>query len=147
MASIGLALLSSCLGLVGGVAGACTIERLKAGVANLEVELQRLESLEDNLLDALYSDPNAPDRTTSLRQISQIRRRLGINLRRKIVASSPYAACSAELVMLDGFIGDAEDGRIPKSQSDVEGSFARLRSHLMKASRTARAFALLRGDH
>lgn len=147
MASFTLTLVSSGLGLLGGILGACAIERLKAGVATLEVELQRLESLEDNLLDVLYSDPNDPNRTALLRNISQMRRRLGLNLRRKIVESNSYTACAAELVLLDIFIGDAEDGRSPSSDSEVERSFARLRHLLTTSSRTARAFAVLRGSH
>lgn len=148
MATAAEALFSAALGLGGGLIGAALLERLKAGVASLDSELSRLEALEDELFDVFESPADDPDRGAALRRIAGRRRRLGQNIRRKVPETAAYAACKAELVLLDGLIIKAEDAE-PLSdelETEIQGAFLRLRSRLKRSSRTARAFAVLRGD-
>ena len=148
MATFVEALFSATLGLGGGLIGAAALERLKAGVASLDSELVRLETLEDDLFDVFESPADDPDRSTALRRIAGKRRRLGQNIRRKVPETSAYEACKAELVRLDKILIQAEDAAPLNDQleSEIQGAFMRLRSHLKRSSRTARAFAVLRGD-
>jgi hypothetical protein len=148
MATATEALISSVLGLIGGVVGAGTIERLKAGVASLDAELVRLESVEDDLFDVFEIAVDDPERDSALRRLARMRRRLGQNIRRKIPDSVAYESCKVGLVQLDGILAKAEDA-VPLSdelETHIEGTVARLRTHLKRSSRTARAFAILRGD-
>lgn len=148
MATATEALFSACLGLLGGILGAGVVERLKAGVASLDAELIRLESLEDELFDVFEIPVEDAARGPALRRLTGKRRRLGQNIRRKVPDSAAYEACKAQLVHLDGILTKAEDAE-PLSdeiESDIENTVARLRSQLRRSSRTARAFALLRGD-
>lgn len=148
MASASEALFSTMLGIVGGLIGAGTLERLRAGVASLEAELVRLETIEDGLFDIFESPPNDPERARALRSLMGKRRRLGQNIRRKISDSVAYQACSAQLVRMDTVIAKAEDA-IPLTaevETEIERTVSKLRSHLRRSSRTARAFAILRGD-
>lgn len=148
MATPGEALFSACLGLVGGILGAGAFERLKAGVASVETELIRLEAIEDELFDVFEVPLEDTDRANALRRLSGKRRRLGQNIRRKIPDSAAYEACKAQLVRLDGILAKAEDAEplSDKIEADIESAVARLRSQLRRSSRTARAFAFLRGD-
>ncbi len=142
------ALFSACLGLIGGILGAGVVERLKAGVASLETELIRLESLEDELFDVFEAPANDTERGPALRRLAGKRRRLGQNIRRKVPDSSAYEACKAQLVRLDKILAQAEDA-IPLSEdieTEIEQTIARLRNRLRRSSKTARAFAILRGD-
>lgn len=142
------ALFSACLGLVGGVLGAITIERLKAGVASLEAEFVRLDTVEDEFFEVFEMPQDDLERGRALRRLVGKRRRLGKNIRRKIIDSEAYEACKAQLVLLDGILAKAEDA-VPLSddiEHDIETTMARLRSRLRRSSRTARAFAFLRGD-
>lgn len=148
MASATEALFSACLGVVGGILGAGFVERLKAGVASLDAELIRLEALEDEMFDIFDVPPEDPDRVKGLRKLAGRRRRLGQNLRRKIPDSAAYEACKAQLVRLDGILTSAEDS-VPLNgqiEIEIESAVTSLRHHLRRSSRTARAFALLRGD-
>lgn len=148
MATVVEALFSAVLGLGGGLVGAAVLERLKAGVASLDSELVRLEALEDDLFDVFESPIDEPERSTALRRIAGRRRRLGQNIRRKVPETSAYEACKAELVRLDKILIKAEDAE-PLSdelESEIQGAFMRLRGRLKRSSRTARAFAVLRGD-
>lgn len=148
MASATEALFSAFLGVVGGVTGAIAIERLKASVASLEAEFIRLESFEDVLFDIFECPPDDPERLRALRNLIGKRRRLGQNIRRKITDGLAYQGCKAQLVRLDGIIAKAEDS-VPLSnevETEIEEAVSRLRRHLRRSSRTARAFAFLRGD-
>ncbi|PIB89930.1 hypothetical protein [Caulobacter sp. FWC2] len=142
------ALFAASLGLLGGLVGSATLERLKAGVASLDIELVRLESFEDDLFDVFALAADHADRSAMLRQLNGRRRRLGLNLKRKIADSTAYQACKAELVKLDGFLAKAEDAVAldDELEGSIEASIRRLRNQVKHSSRTARAFSLLRGD-
>lgn len=142
------ALFSACLGVVGGVLGAAALERLKAGVASLEAEFVRLDSIEDELFDIFDVPENDAERASALRRLVGKRRRLGQNIRRKVTDSAAYQACKAQLVQLDGILAKAEDA-VPitdEIEADIEQAVSQLRSRLRRSSRTARAFTFLRGD-
>ncbi|MBI1686805.1 hypothetical protein [Caulobacter hibisci] len=147
MATPGEALFSAALGLIGGVLGAGVVERLKSSVASLDVELLRLENFEDDLFDVFAVAPDDKDRGSMLRQLSGRRRRLGLNIRRKVPDSVAYQACKAELVKFDGILAKAEDGVVMDDALEglIEETAMRLRHQLRHSSRAARAFALLRG--
>lgn len=148
MATLSAALFSATLGFVGGIGATIIIERLKAGVASLEAEFVRLDGFEDDLFDVLEWPADESDRTAMLRRLNVCRRRLGQNVRRKVSDSVAYQACKAELVKLDGFVARAEDAEPLTDDFEVEiqSTVSALRRHLRRSSRTARAFAFLRGD-
>lgn len=142
------ALFSACLGLAGGVIGAIAIERLKAGVASLEAEFVRLDTVEDELFEIFEMPNDVIERGPALRRLVSKRRRLGQNIRRKVIDGEAYKSCKVQLVLLDGLLAKAEDA-IPLTddiERDIEAAMARLRSQLRRSSKTARAFAFLRGD-
>ena len=142
------ALFSAGLGICGGLVGAGLLERLKAGVASLETELVRLETLEDEIFDVFETPVEDPDRAKALRRLVGKRRRLGQNIRRKVPDSAAYIACKAALVRLDVVMTKAEDASPldDEVEAEIERTMAGLRSRLRRSSRTARAFAILRGD-
>lgn len=142
------ALFSASLGLIGGVLGAIAIERLKAGVASLEAEFVRLDTIEDELFEIFEMPADMGDRSSALRRLVSKRRRLGQNIRRKVIDGEAYKSCKTQLVLLDGFLAKAEDA-VPLTddiERDIEAAIARLRSQLRRSSKTAKAFAFLRGD-
>jgi hypothetical protein len=148
MASVGETLFSAVLGVAGGILGAGIVERLKAGVASLDAELTRLETFEDDLFDVFDCPAGHVERATMLRRLAGCRRRLGLNIRRKVPDSIAYQACKGNLVKLDGYLTKAEDAE--QMSDDLEGqiqaTILSLRRHLQRSSRTARAFAFLRGN-
>lgn len=148
MATAAEALFSACLGVVGGVLGAGLIERLKASVASLEVELVRIDTIEDELFDVFEAPEGDPDRASSLRRLAGKRRRLGQNIRRKVPDSAAYQGCRTKLVQLDDALKKAEDATplTDELEVEIETIMSGLRSQVRRSSRTARAFAFFRGD-
>jgi hypothetical protein len=145
---MGVRVAPALLSVAGGLAGAALLERLKAGVASLDVELVRLETFEDDLFDAFEHASDDEDRPTLLRKLTGCRRRLGQNIRRKVPDSAPYEACKAQLVKLDGYLSKAEDAEPLTDilEADIQAAVSTLRHHLRRSSRTARVFAILRGE-
>lgn len=148
MATAMEALFSAGLGVCGGIVGAGFLERLKAGVASLEAELVRLETLEDEIFDVFETPIEDPDRVKALRRLIGKRRRLGQNIKRKVPDSAAYEACKAALVRLDLVMTKAEDASAldDEIEAEIGQTMAGLRSRLRRSSRTARAFAFLRGN-
>lgn len=148
MATAAEALFSACLGVVGGVLGAGLIERLKAGVASLEVELVRIDTIEDEIFDVFETPEGEPDRANSLRRLAGKRRRLGQNIRRKVLDSTAYQGCRTKLVRLDDVLRKAEDATplTDELEAEIETIMSGLRNQMRRSSRTARAFAFFRGD-
>lgn len=141
------ALLGAGCGFLGGFVNNALNERLKSGVNSVEGDLVRLEQFEDDLIDALDSDPGAPERSTQLRKLNVARRRLGTNIRAKVVEGLAYAKCEAELGVLTEAIGKAEDGEMLDGDTEarINASVRALANILKRASKQSRAFSLLRG--
>lgn len=148
MAGVAEVIFTAIVGAIGGLIGNAINERLKSDVGLVDIELSRLETFEDDLLDVLDSPPDEPDRRALLRRLNVARRRLGVNIKSKVLASDSFARCERELTRLTDFIEMAEDGKPLNDELEVEihSATRRLAGALRSATRSARAFAFFRGS-
>lgn len=147
MASLLDVFISTSAGFLAGIVGSSVNERLKSGVVAVEAELVRLDDLHDKISEVL-SLPTAVDRVLPLREVSSIRRRLGINFRSLMPDSRAYCRVSGLLSQLDRVIGRAEDGHGLSAavQTELDTIVASIRHNTKHASVSARAWWLLRGQ-